>query len=196
MCFWRNVYWSALALQNFPCPEKFWLCVCTQALFFLQNAVSWIRLCLDYCSLICTVTLCYVLHQTHSEFWHIQAYSELLRHIDACWGIIKAYSGLSRHIHNPEQPSYNDNLAIFWALAYLEPEACSKPYETLTRYTHNPAIVRTVYSGIFQPYSGIFRTLRNACICKNPAYSESWNIQNPSLIASQRIFITLSYLRK
>ena len=30
-----------------------------------------IRLCFDNCSVISTVTLCYVLHQTHSESWHI-----------------------------------------------------------------------------------------------------------------------------
>ena len=23
VCFWRKVYWSALILQNFPCPETF-----------------------------------------------------------------------------------------------------------------------------------------------------------------------------
>ena len=34
--------------------------------------VFWIRLCLDSCSVVCTVTLCYVLPQTHSEFWNIQ----------------------------------------------------------------------------------------------------------------------------
>ena len=68
--------------------------------------VFWIRLCLDNCSVIFTVTLCHVLHQTHSEFWHIQhpafsdiyrriqSYSALLRHIDDYWDIIKAYSGL------------------------------------------------------------------------------------------------------
>ena len=34
--------------------------------------VFWIRLCLDNYSVICTVISCYVLHQTHSELWHIQ----------------------------------------------------------------------------------------------------------------------------
>ena len=34
--------------------------------------VFWICVYLDNCSVICTVTLLYVLHQTHSEFWHIQ----------------------------------------------------------------------------------------------------------------------------
>ena len=53
--------------------------------------------CLDNCSVICKVTLCYVLHQTQSEFWYIQAYSALLSRIPTCWGIMKVYSGLSRH---------------------------------------------------------------------------------------------------
>ena len=33
--------------------------------------MSWICLCLSNCSVICAVTLCYVLHQVHSDFWHI-----------------------------------------------------------------------------------------------------------------------------
>ena len=74
---------------------------------------------------------------------------------------------------------YNQNLAIFRALACLELEAYSKPCETLTRHIHNPAIVRTVYSGIIQPCSDIFRTLCNACIYRNLAYSELAYIQNP-----------------
>ena len=49
---------------------------------------------------------------------------------------------------------------------HLEPEAYSKRCQTLTRYVQKPAIVRTVYPGIIQPYSGIFRTL-----CK-PAYAD------------------------
>ena len=90
-----------------------------QALSFCRTpnlkslTVSWIRLCLDNCSVICAVTLCYVLHQTHSEFWHIQnsIYSYILRQIQgysvclrlshACWGNAKAYSGLLRHIQHP-----------------------------------------------------------------------------------------------
>ena len=57
-------------------------------------------------SVICTVTLCYVLYQTHSKCWHIQhsvfqVYADIfnhiqryrvLRHIHAYWDIIKAYS--------------------------------------------------------------------------------------------------------
>ena len=70
---------------------------------------------------------------------------------------------------NPVLPSQIHRLAKFRALAYLEPEAYSKPCETLTGHIQNPAIVRTVYSGIIQPYSDIFRTLCNACIGKNLA---------------------------
>ena len=53
-----------------------------------------------------------------------------------------------------------------------------------------------VYSGIIQPYSGIFRISCNAWIFRKSAYSEFWNIQNLFIIASRRIFKTLSDLRK
>ena len=36
----------------------------------------------------------------------------------------------------------------------------------------------------------------NTCICRNLAHSKSWNICNPSIIAYQCIFRTLSYLWK
>ena len=73
--------------------------------------VFWIRLCLDNCSVLCTVTLCYVLHQTNSEDWHIQncfyswifryiqSYSALLKHIHVYWGDIKALFGLLHFMH-------------------------------------------------------------------------------------------------
>ena len=43
---------------------------------------------------------------------------------------------------------------------------------------------------------GIFRTLCNTCISRKLVYSECCNIQNPSIIASRRIFRTLLYLQK
>ena len=91
--------------------------------------------------------------------------------------------------------------------------------------THSAPSVNLSYSqlchilsaGIFKTV-GVFKTLRNVgqayselChrallsnnhiysgpyICRNLAYSESWNIQNFSIFASRRIFGTLSYLRK
>ena len=57
-------------------------------------------------------------------------------------------------------------------------------------------VVRIAYSGIIHPYSAIFKSLCNACICRNLAYLESCNIQNPSIIGSHHIFRTLSYLQK
>ena len=85
--------------------------------------VLWIRICYDNCSVICTVTLYYVLHQTHLKFWHIQdsvfsgsyehiqSYSALLRHTHAHWNIILAYSCLFRNLCNPR---------IFTTLSYSE----------------------------------------------------------------------------
>ena len=41
LCFWRNVYWSALVPQTPPPTHKnFWLRTCTLVLFFLQNPPS------------------------------------------------------------------------------------------------------------------------------------------------------------
>ena len=56
-----------------------------------------------------------------------------------------------------------------------------------------PGIFRTLPWDIIQPHSGKFKTLCNACICRNLSYSESWNIQNS---ACWRIFRTQSYLQK
>ena len=123
-------------------------------------------MCDSVCWVICIVMLC-----TASGTFRILRYT----------GIFKAHSGLFRHIQHSVQPSHIHNLAIFWALAYLEPEAYLKPCETLTRHIQNPIIGH---------YSDIFRTLCNAYIHKNLAYSESWNIQNPSIVASRRILRT------
>ena len=62
----------------------------------------------------------------------------------------------------------------------------------MARHIQNPAIGY---------YLAIFRTLCNACICRNLPCLESWNIQNPSIIVSQRInwnlriSRTLAYLK-
>ena len=126
-----------------------------------------------------------------------QTYSSIstLRHIHIYWGIIKAYSRLFRHIQHSLQPSHIRILSVFRTLAYLELEAYSKHSETLKRHLQNSTIVKTVYSGIIQSYSGIIRTLCNACICRNLAFLELWNIHYPSIIVSHRIFRTLSYFQ-
>ena len=98
-------------------------------------------------------------------------------------------------------------------LAYSHPCQIPSPGIWHQKHIQNPvklgtdqslAIVRTVYSGTIHPYSGIFRTSCNACICRNLAFSKSWNIQNSSMIAfrksepwnfdNPRIFRTLTYL--
>ena len=126
-----------------------------------------------------------------------QVYASIFNHTQRYWGIfthignlIKAYSGLLRCIQHHVLPSHIHNLAIFWALAYLELEAHLKPCETLTWHIQKLAIGH--YSAIFRP----FRTLCNPCIHRNLAYLESWNIRNPSITASPCIFRTLSYQRK
>ena len=91
------------------------------------------------------------------------------------------------HIHN---------LATFQTLTYLELEAYPKRFEILSRHLQNPPMGRGVYSSIIKPYLSILETLCNACICRNLAYSESWNTQYPSIIALPRIFKTLPYFRK
>ena len=120
--------------------------------------VSWTCFCLNNSSVICTVTLCYVLHQTHSEFWHIQAYSALLSHIPTYWGIIKPYSGLSRHLGS----------GIFRTRSI---------FKTLWNFDQSN-------SWCCHSQNSFFRLIQNfkACICRNLTYSDFWNIQNPSLI--------------
>ena len=101
---------------------------------------------------------------------------------------IKRGGGVPSYLY----PLHIHNLAIFRALECLETKAYSKLCETLTGYIQNPAIVRIVYSGVIQSYSDIFRPLNNTCMCRNLAYSESWNIQKPGTLKTRYIFRTLS----
>ena len=70
-----------------------------------------------------------------------QVYAHIFKHIQSYWDICthKAYSGLFRQILDPVQPSNIKNLAIFWGLPYLEPEAYLKLGETLNRHIQKPA---------------------------------------------------------
>ena len=90
----------------------------------------------------------YVLHQTHSEFWHVQlivfsgicqlirSYSALLRHIHLYCDItrsIQAYWGIFSTLCNP---------CTFTTIPYSEPwhirtRGLLKPCETLTRHIEN-----------------------------------------------------------
>ena len=78
LCFWRNVYRSALVPRNLSYPEKFLVMrLHSGIILFAKRSILNLwqcseYVCLDHCSVICTVNLCYALHQTHSECWHIQ----------------------------------------------------------------------------------------------------------------------------
>ena len=119
-------------------------CPFCKLLYLKCLTVFWICLCLNNCSVVCTVTLCYVLHQTHSEFWHIQnyvysgisrhiqRYSALLRHIHVYWDIMNTCSILCVTLTYSQpchilSPDIFRTRGIFEALTYLEPEAYSKP---------------------------------------------------------------------
>ena len=91
--------------------------------------VFWTCLCLYNSSVICTVTLYFVLPQTHSEFWHIQhsvffsiaysiifsiikAYSLILRHYQGMLRNVQAYAGIFSTLCNT---------CIFTTFPYSEP---------------------------------------------------------------------------
>ena len=106
---------TSTAVTSFFCPLFLSLRHCSfwKRLHLKCLIGFWVRICLNNFSVSCTVTLCYVLHQTHSGFWfirnsiysrisrYIQGYSALLRHIRAYWDTAKAYSDLFRHIQHP-----------------------------------------------------------------------------------------------
>ena len=128
--------------------------------------------------------------QVHAGIFKlVQHYKGIVTHNETLLRNIQAYSGIFSTLAL-SQPCHIPSPGIFRTRDIF------KPCETLTRPFKDPAIVRTVYSVIIQPYSDIFSTLCNACICRKLAYSECWTIRNPSIIASRRIFRTVSYLRK
>ena len=135
-------------------------------------------LCFVLFIFFCFVLLCFCFFRYKPAYSIIfsdaEAYSRILRHDLSIIRLIQTYSVscvtlTSSHI---------------WAPAYLEPEAWLKPWETLSKHIQSPAIGY---------YSAIFKNLCNACMRRNLAYLESWNTQNPSVIAFLRIFRTLSY---
>ena len=157
LAFLQNVYQSALVPQNLPCPEKFLFA--SDIILFAKDSILKVWQCSedisiyeDNCSVICAVTLCYIshrLHQIHSElcllrymqsYWgicsHMQAYAALLRHIHTYWSIIKTYSGIFSTLCMPHISTILRSLGI-----YLEPQANSKPCETVTWQIRNCVIV-------------------------------------------------------
>ena len=110
------------------------------------------------------------IHIYSDIFQHIQAYSALLSYTHRYWSIVKAYSGLFRHIQHLRKPH------IFKTLPYSQPWHIQKSVK-LWPDIQNPVIVRH-HSAIFR-HSEPLVTL---------AYAEIWHIWN------SEIFRTLSYL--
>ena len=128
-----------------------------KTLYLKHFIVIWIRLCLDNCSVICVVTLCYVLHQTRcmqaysSIFSIIKAYSCILRHYWIVFRLIKAYLApcvtltYSQTYHIPS-PNIFRTRGIFKTLWNFD-QAYSEPC-----YRQN---------SLFRHYSAIFRHIQN-----------------------------------
>ena len=109
--FWRNAFLKCPRSTKSPLVWNF-LVVRLRSVLILLVKHSILNVwqcsecfCLDNCSVIYTVTPCYVLHQTDSEFWRIQnsfcsdMYSynperNIFRHIHA----IKTYSHKGHYI--------------------------------------------------------------------------------------------------
>ena len=113
--FWRNVYWCALVPQNTPCPEKLLVAhLHSGIILFAKRSMLNVTRCsesvsLDNWSVICIVTLGYVLHQTLSDSsilstLFIQVYAGIFSYIQHyilySHYIIKVYSSLFRHIQH------------------------------------------------------------------------------------------------
>ena len=128
--------------------------------------------CLDNCSVICAVTLCYeyVGHIQNSAIFrnsiysgilrHIQGYSVLLKYIHAYRGIVKTYSGLSRHS------------ALFVTLGYSQPCHIPSPgifrtggiFKILWNFGQvysDPCHTQNGQNSLFRHYSAKFRNVQN-----------------------------------
>ena len=110
--FFREVFFSGVFDENFVKVLKF-LKRPPILIWNIWQCSEYV--CLDDCPVICKVTLCYLLHQAHSEFWHIQhfvfkVYPNIFKHTQRYWGIlrhiealrqIQAYSVILRNLYNP-----------------------------------------------------------------------------------------------
>ena len=107
-------------------------------------------------------------------FRYIQAYSTysaLFKHFHTYWGILKAYSGLFRHIQQPCNP------CIFRTLPYFGPwQLETDTFKTLWNFdqAYSGPCLRTVYPSI-QLHSWLSATL---------PYTETWYIHNPGVFGT------------
>ena len=134
LVFVLKSFTKCLPPRHLPCPEKFLVArLHSDITLFAKRPISnnWHcseYMCLDNCSVVCTAILCYVLHQTHSEFWHIQRYffrcmpAYLFNHTQRYWGILTHIDTLLRHIQAcSDKFTTLCNPRIFTNLSYSEP---------------------------------------------------------------------------
>ena len=130
-------------------------------------------------------------------FRYMQAYSVVFSVIKAYSSILRHYYGIFRLIQAYSAPCVS--------LTYLQPCHILSPCIFRTR-----GLFKTLWN-VDQPYSEPYhralfihiQAYSKPCATlayeressEYLAYSKSWNIQCPSIIASQRVFRALSYLR-
>ena len=167
-CFWRNVCQRALLLQSLhpppppPHPQHWKIygfapafrhCSFCKTLYLKRLTVFWIHICLNNCSIICTITLCYVLHRHIKNSFsgicqHIQSYSALLRHIHI-------EHSQPCHILSPGIFRLGGLLKTLWNVDQVYSEPCHEALFSHIQARSEP--------------------------CAMLAYAETWHIQNPGI---------------
>ena len=152
-------HYSFCKTLHLNCLIVFWICLCLDNYSVIckwSHAMYFIRRIQNY-GIFSTLFFQAMMSQVQLFTRERGSFLKLCRHI-------KSYSALLRHIH-----AYS---GIFSTLCNSRtsktlPYSYLKPYQTLTGHIQNPAIGH---------YSAIFRTVCNACICRNLENLESWNI--------------------
>ena len=125
--------------------------------FFLNKLLSNLYSDLMLCTLSKTFRILAYSELYSGILMHIQAYSAVLRHAQTCWGIIKGYSHLFRHIQHIvslsySQPGHIPSPSIFrtrgyskflWNFDQAYSELCHSQnsffryYSAISRHIHN-----------------------------------------------------------
>ena len=111
----------------------------------------------------------------------IKAYSLKLRYFLGIFRLIQAYSAplvtfvYSQSCHTPSPGMFRTG-GIFKTLWNFD--------QTYSELYHSQNGLGSLFKHYSAAFAGIFGTLCNTCICRNLAFSESWKIQNSSIIAS------------
>ena len=111
LCFWQNVYRSALVPWNLPCPEKFLVaCLHSGIVLFAKRSIFKVWQYSEYASVSITTQNSFRI-QTHSEFWHIQHCS-----FQVYAGISNNFSVIQRYIQRYGLTSFDYFLNAIFSL--------------------------------------------------------------------------------